>query len=169
MLDILDTMNRWLAADQRVALATVVKTWGSAPRREGSKMGVTADMAMIGSVSGGCVEGAVVEEALAGLDDGDPRLLHFGVADDTAWEVGLTCGGSIDVFVEPIDPTWWDALAELATADRFGVTVTIVEGEMIGEKILLDGAGELLYRTQGLADDDIAAMRAVAAKATKAA
>ena len=103
MLDILDTMNRWLAEEREVALATVAKTWGSAPRREGSKMGVNSDMSMIGSVSGGCVEGAVVEEALAGLRDGKPRLLNFGVADDMAWEVGLTCGGSIEVFVEPLD------------------------------------------------------------------
>lgn len=167
MLDILDTMNRWLAADQQVALATVAKTWGSAPRREGSKMGVTAEMAMIGSVSGGCVEGAVVEEAIAGLQDGDPRLLHFGVADDTAWEVGLTCGGSIDVFVEPVDRLWWDALAGLAADDCFGVTVTIVEGELIGAKVLLDAAGEVLYQTPGLGDDDIAAMKAVAGARNK--
>ena len=129
MLDILDMINDWIASDRRIALATVVKTWGSAPRREGSKMGITAEMgragtrrhsrvhnappAMIGSVSGGCVEGAVVEEAVAGLRDGAPRLLKFGVADDMAWEVGLTCGGSIEVFVEPLDPLWWDALAEL--------------------------------------------------------
>ena len=167
MLDILDTMNRWLATEQPVALATVVKTWGSAPRREGSKMGVTTEMAMIGSVSGGCVEGAVVEEAIAGLQDGAARLLHFGVADDTAWEVGLTCGGSIDVFVEPLDRLWWDALAHLAEGDRFGVTVTIVEGEMIGEKALLDAAGQVVYRTPGLSTEDIAAMQIVARASSK--
>lgn len=167
MLDILDTMNRWLAGEQKVALATVVKTWGSAPRREGSKMAVTAEMAMIGSVSGGCVEGAVVEEAIAGLQDGAPRLLHFGVADDTAWEVGLTCGGSIDIFVEPLDSLWWDALADLAEKDRFGVTVTLVEGDMIGEKVLLDAAGNLLYQTPGLASEDIATMQAVAGASNK--
>ena len=124
MLDILETMNRWLAEERSVALATVVKTWGSAPRREGSKMGVAGDMrrvdtaplSMIGSVSGGCVEGAVVEEALAGIKEDKARLLKFGVADDMAWEVGLTCGGSIEVFVEPLDALWWDALAELAAA-----------------------------------------------------
>ena len=167
MLDILDTMNRWLAAEQQVALATVVKTWGSAPRREGSKMGVTAEMAMIGSVSGGCVEGAVVEEAMAGLQDGVPRLLHFGVADDTAWEVGLTCGGSIDVFVEAVDRPWWDALAALAAADRYSVTVTIVEGDLIGEKVLLDAADQPIYRTPGLSDEDVAAMKAIAGACSK--
>ena len=119
MLDILDMINDWLSARRQVALATVVKTWGSAPRREGSKMGITSEMAMIGSVSGGCVEGAVVEEALAGLRDAAPRLLKFGVADDTAWEVGLTCGGSIEVFVEPLNPLWWDTIAESAKPGQF--------------------------------------------------
>ena len=150
MLDILDTMNRWLAEERRVALATVVKTWGSAPRREGSKMGIAGDIgrvdpappSMIGSVSGGCVEGAVVEEALAGLQEGKARLLKFGVADDMAWEVGLTCGGSIEVFVEPLDSLWWDALAELALNDNYGVTVTIMDGALIGEKALFDAAGD---------------------------
>lgn len=162
MLDILETMNRWLAEERSVALATVVKTWGSAPRREGSKMGVSGDMQMIGSVSGGCVEGAVVEEAIAGLREGRPRLLKFGVADDMAWEVGLTCGGSIEVFVEPLDSLWWDALAELAEGDRFGVTVTIMEGDHIGEKVLLDGAGGVLYRSPSLGVDLLSALKSVA-------
>ena len=167
MLDILETINRWLDAKQKVALATVVKTWGSAPRREGSKMGVTAETQMIGSVSGGCVEGAVVEEALAGLRDRKPRLLKFGVADDMAWEVGLTCGGSIEVFVEPLDALYWDALAQLAQNDHFGVTVTLMDGERIGEKVLLDGAGEILFHTATLDDERLAAMKAAAANANK--
>jgi len=164
MLDILETMNRWLAEERSVALATVVKTWGSAPRREGSKMGVSGDMQMIGSVSGGCVEGAVVEEALAGLRDGRPRLLKFGVADDMAWEVGLTCGGSIEVLVEPLDSLWWDALADLAIKDKFGLTVTIMEGERIGEKVLLDADGGVLYRSPHLQDELLSAMKAAAAE-----
>ena len=164
MLDILETMNRWLALERPVALATVVKTWGSAPRREGSKMGVSGDMRMIGSVSGGCVEGAVVEEALAGLRDGRPRLLKFGVADDMAWEVGLTCGGSIEVFVEPLDSLWWDALAGLAVSDKFGATVTVMEGERIGEKVLLDADGAVLYRSPMLGDAQLSAMKAAAAE-----
>ena len=167
MLDILDTINRWLDAKQDVALATVVKTWGSAPRREGAKMGVNVDMAMIGSVSGGCVEGAVVEEALLGLSEHKPRLLKFGVADDMAWEVGLTCGGSIEVFVEPLDKLWWDALADLAAGDRFGATVTILDGELIGEKLLLDGAGETLYQTAGLTPSMAESMTALAQNSVK--
>ncbi|MDE2774700.1 MAG: XdhC family protein [Chloroflexota bacterium] len=175
MLDILETMNRWLAEERNVALATVAKTWGSAPRREGSKMGVSGEMgrvdtappSMIGSVSGGCVEGAVVEEAIAGLRDRKPRLLKFGVADDMAWEVGLTCGGSIEIFVEPVDDLWWDALADLAKQDIFGVTVTLLEGEQIGEKVLLDGTGEVLYRSANLSDELLGAMKALAAGSVK--
>lgn len=167
MLDILDTMNRWLKEERPVALATVVKTWGSAPRREGSKMGITDELAMIGSVSGGCVEGAVVEEALAGMKEGKARLLKFGVADDMAWEVGLTCGGSIEVFVEPLDSLWWDALAELAQHDNFGVTVTIMDGPLIGEKALLDAAGAVLYRTGSVGEDLLREMKATAAQSSK--
>ncbi len=173
MLDILEMINDWVAAERGVALATVAKTWGSAPRRAGAKMGIAvgksdaAAPAMIGSVSGGCVEGAVVEEALAGLRAGAPRLLKFGVADDMAWEVGLTCGGSIEVFVEPLDRIWWDALAGLAARDRFGVTITIVEGDLIGEKVLLDAGGELLFQTDKLPDAQVQSMRALARKSQK--
>ena len=87
-----------------MALATVVKTWGSAPRPLGSKMALTGDGGMVGSVSGGCVEGAVFEEGLEVLEDGLPRLLHFGVTNDQAWSVGLSCGGEIEVFVERLEP-----------------------------------------------------------------
>lgn len=161
MLDILDTINRWLEEDRQAALATVVKTWGSAPRQAGSKMGITAEMAMIGSVSGGCVEGAVVEEALASLKDGRPRLLKFGVADDTAWEVGLTCGGSIEVYVEPLNQAWWQALSGLAQNDRLGMTITLLEGDQIGEKALLDAQAQVLYQTDKLSDEMLAAMKAL--------
>ena len=161
MLDILNTMNRWLEEGRQAALATVVKTWGSAPRRVGSKMGITAEMAMIGSVSGGCVEGAVVEEAVASLKDGRPRLLKFGVADDTAWEVGLTCGGSIEVYVEPLNQAWWQALSDLAQNDRFGMTITLLEGGQIGEKTLLDAQAQVLYQTDKLSDETLTAMKAL--------
>ena len=92
----------WHAAGRRVALATVVQTWGSAPRPVGSQLVIDADGAMEGSVSGGCVEGAVIVEALEAIEDGQPRLLHFGVSDDEAFAVGLACGGEIKVLVEPV-------------------------------------------------------------------
>lgn len=92
----------WIGEGRRAALATVVETWGSAPRRVGAQMVVSSDGAMEGSVSGGCVEGAVVLEALEALDEGTTRLLEYGVSDGDAFAVGLACGGTIRVLVEPV-------------------------------------------------------------------
>ncbi|MBI1297876.1 XdhC family protein [bacterium] len=103
MREILPALERWRAQGKEVALATVVKVYGSAPRPLGSKMAVTADGEMIGSVSGGCVEGAVIQEALEVLADGRPKLIPFGISDESAWAVGLACGGIIEVYVEPIE------------------------------------------------------------------
>src|SRR5215469_452827 len=100
---ILEQAARWREAGAGVALATVVTTWGSAPRPVGAKLAVDETGAMVGSVSGGCVEGAVVEEALKTIGDGTPRLLDFGVTNDRAWEVGLACGGKIEIFVERVE------------------------------------------------------------------
>jgi xanthine/CO dehydrogenase XdhC/CoxF family maturation factor len=100
--DPLAAVQKWLASGQRAAIATVVKTWGSAPRPTGSQMAVRADGAFVGSVSGGCVEGAVIEEGLNAIHDGRNRKLEFGVSDEQAWAVGLACGGRIEVFVEPV-------------------------------------------------------------------
>ncbi|HRO13144.1 XdhC family protein [Amaricoccus sp.] len=109
----------WARAGKRAALATVVETWGSAPRPQGAQLAISADAEMVGSVSGGCVEGAVVAEALSALDDGQPRLLEYGVSDAEAFSVGLACGGRIRILVEPVGvgqgPTP-DLLAELAAA-----------------------------------------------------
>jgi xanthine/CO dehydrogenase XdhC/CoxF family maturation factor len=90
----------WKSAGQGVALATVVETWGSAPRPVGSHLVIDEEGRFLGSVSGGCVEGAVVTEALDVIESGQPRMLEFGVADETAWRVGLSCGGRIRVYVE---------------------------------------------------------------------
>ncbi len=152
MLDILDSVTRWLQEGRQIALATVVQTWGAAPRGVGSKMAVTADMAVAGSVSGGCVEGAVVESALEGLEDGRPRLLTFGVSDDEAWDVGLTCGGSISVFVEPLDTAWWSLLAPQVQQHRPATTVTMLAGDTAGSKLLLGPDGAEAYRSGGFAD-----------------
>ena len=92
--------ERWISEGKDVAIATVVETWGSAPRRAGSHLVIDADGNFQGSVSGGCVEGAVVSEALETLTTGKPKMLEFGVADETAWRVGLSCGGRIKVYVE---------------------------------------------------------------------
>jgi xanthine/CO dehydrogenase XdhC/CoxF family maturation factor len=101
--DPLDLAKRWHAQGRGVALATVVSTWGSSPRPVGSQLVVDEQGKMEGSVSGGCVEGAVVGEALATIKDGKPRLLDFGVTDEQAWDVGLACGGKIQVYVEKVE------------------------------------------------------------------
>jgi xanthine/CO dehydrogenase XdhC/CoxF family maturation factor len=99
---ILSTAADWHRAGRRVALATVVTTWGSAPRPVGSKLAIDDSGRMSGSVSGGCVEGAVVQVALEIIRTGRPRLLDFGVSDEQAWEVGLACGGRVQIFVEKL-------------------------------------------------------------------
>jgi xanthine/CO dehydrogenase XdhC/CoxF family maturation factor len=103
MKEVLSAIEQWRARGERVALATVVKTLGSAPRGVGAKMAVSDAGGMAGSVSGGCIEGAVFDACQEAIKTGQAHLLHFGVADDEAWEVGLACGGVIDVFVEPLD------------------------------------------------------------------
>lgn len=94
----------WLAAGRKVALATVARTWGSSPRPAGSKLAVDDAAEFVGSVSGGCIEGAVIQEALEVMEGGGSRVLSFGVSDETAWEVGLACGGKIEVLVEAVVP-----------------------------------------------------------------
>ncbi|MEL6318466.1 MAG: XdhC family protein, partial [Pseudomonadota bacterium] len=92
----------WVEAGRGAALATVTRTWGSAPRPVGAQLAVSSDAELAGSVSGGCVEGAVTAEALEAIEDGRPRMLNFGVSDDDAFAVGLPCGGEIEILVEPI-------------------------------------------------------------------
>ena len=100
--DVLAVAEGWRAAGEKVALVTVVETWGSSPRPAGSQMAVTAGGRMAGSVSGGCIEGAVAEAARETIASGVPRLLDFGVTNERAWEVGLACGGKVKVFVEAV-------------------------------------------------------------------
>ena len=99
---VLEIASEWLKSGRKVALATVIETWGSAPQPVGSQLVIDEDGNFEGSVSGGCVEGAVVTEALDIIGSGKPKVLHFGVADETAWKVGLACGGKIGVYVEPV-------------------------------------------------------------------
>jgi xanthine dehydrogenase accessory factor/LAO/AO transport system kinase len=100
--DVLDQAEAWRKEGRKVALATVVTTWGSSPRPVGSQLAVDGEGKFLGSVSGGCIEGAVIKEALAAIGDGKPRLLDFGVTNEQAWEVGLACGGKVQVFVEKL-------------------------------------------------------------------
>ena len=98
--EVLARAVQWLDEGRQVAMATVVATWGSSPRPVGSQLVVDDRNNMVGSVSGGCIEGAVVHEAREVMESGEPRLLEYGVSDEQAWEVGLACGGTVRVFVE---------------------------------------------------------------------
>jgi xanthine/CO dehydrogenase XdhC/CoxF family maturation factor len=101
--DVLDQAAGWRREGRKVALATVVTTWGSSPRPVGSQLAVDATGKFVGSVSGGCIEGAVIKEALDAIGTGRPRLLDFGVTNEQAWDVGLACGGKVQVYVERLD------------------------------------------------------------------
>jgi len=100
--DALTQLQHWIANGHKTALATVIATWGSSPRPVGSHMAVRDTGDFVGSVSGGCIEGAVVAAALEAIETGAPKLLEYGVSNEMAWEVGLACGGRVQVFVEPL-------------------------------------------------------------------
>jgi xanthine dehydrogenase accessory factor len=129
MREIADEFRQWRAAGDPVAIATVVETWGSSPRPLGSKMLVSGSGKMAGSVSNGCVEGAVFEAAQEVLASGRPRLVEYGVADDVAFEVGLACGGHIEVLIQPAGETYDRALNLLAAEQPFLLRTRLGEGE----------------------------------------
>ena len=159
MRDILDDLERWSSEGRPVAVATVVEAWGSAPRPPGGKMALTADGKIAGSVSAGCVENAVVEAGAQTLATGQPRLLHFGVSDDTAWSVGLACGGSIDVFVERLDPAFFEPVRRAIREERAAAVATVIQGppDQLGRKLALLEDGTVV----GAIDDSaLAAARA---------
>ncbi len=143
MKDVLNDIEQWRADGVPIALATVVQTWGSAPRQAGAKMALTPDGRITGSVSGGCVEGAVFEAGLEALAQQRPRLLHFGVADETAWDVGLACGGTIEVFVEALDTAVYPFMRDLIRRDEAGAAITIIRGPegTLGRKLAVSRAG----------------------------
>jgi xanthine dehydrogenase accessory factor len=145
MRDILPELDRWHAENKPSALATVIETWGSSPRRAGAKMALTPDGKISGSVSGGCVEGAVFEAGVEVLKSNRPQLLHFGVADETAWEVGLACGGSIDIFVKPLDREFFEALRAVVRKEESAVVATIVRGpdDLLGKEMLVHESGQV--------------------------
>ncbi len=131
-----ETALAWHRDGRRAALATVVETWGSAPRPVGSQLAVSGRSEIAGSVSGGCVEGAVVVEALEALDDGAMRMLEFGVSDDDAFAVGLACGGRIRVLVEPVDDAMAPLLADLVAARAARRPVAYVVNHVAGTRRL---------------------------------
>jgi xanthine dehydrogenase accessory factor len=146
MRELLPDLENWLAKGERVALATVISTWGSAPRPAGSTMAVSASGGLVGSVSGGCVEGAVIQSAQEVLKSGQPQRLHFGVSDDTAWGVGLACGGEIDIFVQPVKAELFKELLPRLKADQGLVLNTVIKSSdsELGAQVLTDEAGKIL-------------------------
>jgi xanthine dehydrogenase accessory factor len=148
MRDILDVIDAATKAGEKAAVATVVSTIRSAPRQPGAKMVVTEGGRLVGSVSGGCVESDVAERANSIFAGGDPGVVHYGVADSEAWEVGLSCGGEIDVWLELADPELWRDVRALLDADEYGMLYTNTE---TGEKRLERG----LLESTGLRDDGI--------------
>ncbi|MGN6242938.1 MAG: XdhC family protein, partial [Motilibacteraceae bacterium] len=135
MRDVLDDLRRWYAEGTPFALATVVKTWKSAPRQVGASMAVSSTGEAVGSVSGGCVEGAVYALGEDVMADGTPRLQRYGVSDDDAFEVGLTCGGVLDVFVQAVDPQRFPELPAVAES--------IAGHEPVAVATVIDGPGPL--------------------------
>lgn len=139
MRDILANVEQWIDTGETIALATVVQTWGSSPRKIGSHMAFTLSGKITGSVSGGCVENAVIEAGMQTLKTNHPQLLHFGVADETAWGVGLACGGSIDVFVQPLDAQVFHEIENLINNEESAIHVTVIHGadELLGRQVLI--------------------------------
>lgn len=140
MNEVLDQLAAWLEAGHQVVTATLVRVHKSAPRMPGAVMAVNSAGEVIGSVSGGCVESALYEEAQDVLRGGAPRLVTYGIADDQAFEVGLTCGGTIEVFVERLDWSLGRPLLEAIRAQRPVATAVVVRGPGLGGRLLIDGA-----------------------------
>ncbi|MCP5098796.1 MAG: XdhC family protein [Chloroflexi bacterium] len=146
MKEIIPDIKQWQSNNKPIAVATVIQTWGSSPRKAGAKMALTPDNEMSGSVSGGCVEGAVYDEGLAVLETKRPSLIHFGVADETAWEIGLACGGTIELFVEPLHDDIFNFVTRLIETDTAGAAMTVIRGArgLLGNKLAISRTGEQL-------------------------
>jgi xanthine dehydrogenase accessory factor len=129
MREVLNELNQWTRDGEDVAIATVVETWGSSPRPLGSKMIVTRSGKMAGSVSNGCIEGAVFDEAQKVLKSGEPKVAAFGVTDDVAFEVGLACGGHIEVFIQPLNSAHGELIAMINRNEAGTLRTNLVTGE----------------------------------------
>jgi xanthine dehydrogenase accessory factor len=147
MREVLAELEQWTREGEEIALATVVETWGSSPRPIGSKMVVTRSGKMAGSVSNGCIEGAVFEEAQKVLQSGKPKLAAFGVADEVAFEVGLACGGHIEVFVQPLAPVHQRLIEMLERNEAATLRTNLVTGE--ADLTAGSQAGSELARREG--------------------
>lgn len=141
MRDLMPEIDVWFAAGERIAVATVIRVTGSAPRPVGASMIVSSAGRTAGSVSGGCVETVVYEELMDVLAGGPPRVLHYGITEDMIWDVGLACGGVIDVFSRRLDPALVDALKGCLEARRPAVLATVIAGDGLGDVRLVTRDG----------------------------
>ena len=143
MRELIPILDQWISQGEKIAIATVIQTWGSSPRGVGSKMALTPGGKIAGSVSGGCVEGAVAETSMEVLETGTPRAIHFGVADETAWSVGLACGGQIDIFIQMLAEPSYSQIKELLRANQTACLATVVRGpaDQVGKQLLIGKEG----------------------------
>ena len=146
MRDILATVSRWEADGRRAAIATVVERRGSAPRDPGASLALNDLGEIAGSVTGGCVEPSVIREAQEVLDGGGARLREYGIADDTAFEVGLACGGTVGILIAPFDTGLVPALARTVEEDRLAALTLVASGERIGAQELHADPGGAVAR-----------------------
>ncbi len=139
MRDLIDQIGSWLKNGQSVALATVIKTWGSSPRQPGAGMAITDAGEIAGSVSGGCVESAVIDTAMQVLQSGQPERVHFGVGDDQAWDVGLSCGGEIDVFIRYFDQQNLEVWKNVLSKNTSVCAALVVDGieTVLGAELII--------------------------------
>ncbi len=144
MREIINDVERWIASGvEGIAIATVLKTYGSAPRGVGGKLAVARDGRISGSISGGCVESAIIEEGVKLSEDSPPKILHFETSNESAWEVGLPCGGTIDVLLENLDQPHYRFVKHRVDANQWAYTVTVVDANdgSIGRKLSFDKQG----------------------------
>ncbi len=134
MKEIIESLRKWQAKGNKTAIATIVGGYGSAPRPLGSKMAVNDLMEFAGSVSGGCIEGDVIRNALRVIKEQKPALLRYGISTDAAWDIGLACGGEIEIFLEPLHPIDLSVF-DFVEKQRLCATVTVLSGERIGYKL----------------------------------
>jgi xanthine dehydrogenase accessory factor len=157
MRDIYSDVDRWFKDGQQVVLSTVIKTWGSSPRTTGAKMAVNQDGGITGSVSGGCVEGAVVTASIDTLKHAKAQFLHFDVADETAWEVGVACGGEVDIFVRKMTQDVMEAFQRGHNSDEVFALATVVQGpdSLFGREISCFPDGSRIGSVAPELDDEI--------------
>lgn len=160
MRELIPQIDAWQAAGKSVGLATVVQTWGSSPRAVGSRMAFTSEGEMVGSVSGGCVEGAVLQSGIRVLESSQSELLHFGVNDETAWDVGLACGGEIEIIVAPLDPSIYKSLRSALLDNLALVEAIVITGAktIIGRSVLITPERDIISEVDETPVDELIAL-----------